>query len=80
MEKYKNFIREAGIKVQNYKDLFENCSTDNEKVKKLSELLEERGVVLPPTLKKCRDAKKKWEKKSEADALDKSAIISEGTF
>lgn len=73
----KSYLKAASIRVKCYKTLFKNCSTDQEKVDCLLDLLKKNGLEGEPTLEKCAKLKKKTEIQKDASSLDTSAIISE---
>ena len=73
----KNYLKAAGIRVKCYKTLFKNCSTDQERVDCLFDLLKKNGLEGEPTLEKCAKLKKKIEIQKDVSSLDTSAIISE---
>lgn len=68
-----------GIRVKNYKTLWEDCTSDKERAEKLLELLQEHGLKGKPSLSECRKLKRKNEREKEALELNTSNIImSEG--
>lgn len=75
IEHLKKYVRTAGIRVQSYTKLFENCKSIKSKVEKLTNLLENEGMKGRPTLEKCKKLKKKIETRKEIESLDMSIII-----
>ncbi|XP_057377239.2 LOW QUALITY PROTEIN: HIRA-interacting protein 3-like [Daphnia carinata] len=69
------YLKEAGIRVQNYKTLWQNCKNDKARAQKLMELLHERGLKGKPSVSECRKLKKKLEREKEVSELNTSNII-----
>lgn len=69
------YLKEAGIRVQNYKILWQNCKSDKARAQKLMELLHERGLKGKPSVSECRKLKKKFEREKEVSELNTSNII-----
>lgn len=65
----------AGIRVKNYKTLFEGCRSKKSKADKLLQLLQENGLKGNPTAEKCRKLKKKLERQREVAELSLANII-----
>lgn len=64
-----------GIRVPNYKVLWEGCKSDKAKAAKLLELLEEHGLKGKPTLSECKKLRKKLETAKEIAELNTANII-----
>ncbi|GFU00002.1 uncharacterized protein NPIL_80231 [Nephila pilipes] len=75
IEHLKKYVRAAGLRVQCYTKLFENCKSVKAKCEKLLHLLEKEGLKGRPTLEKCKKLKKKIETKKEIAELDVSNIL-----
>ncbi|XP_035233616.1 HIRA-interacting protein 3-like isoform X2 [Stegodyphus dumicola] len=75
IEHLKKYVRTAGIRVNSYPKLFENCQSVKSKVEKLMELLQKEGLKGRPTLEKCKKLKKKIETKKEIAELDVTNIL-----
>lgn len=75
----KKYINAAGVKVK-YQQIWADCRNNAERINRLKELLEKKGVTGRPTLEKCKRAKQKNEKLREISELDTSNIISEGQY
>jgi len=71
----KKYLTVAGIKIQNYSKLFEDCKSKKSKETKLLELLESKGLKGKPTLEKCKKLRKKIEREKEVAELDLGNII-----
>lgn len=65
----------AGIRVKNYKTLWDGCKSDKARAAKLLELLQERGLKGKPTISECRRLKRKYEREQEFMELNTSNII-----
>jgi len=70
------YLKEAGIRVRNYKILWEGCKNNKDRAQKLLGLLENHGLRGNPTLAKCQKLKKKREKEEEIAGLNLDNIIS----
>lgn len=64
-----------GIRVQNYKILWQNCKNDKARAEKLLELLHERGLKGKPSVSECRKIKRRFEREKEISELSKANII-----
>ncbi|XP_032673411.1 lisH domain-containing protein C1711.05-like isoform X2 [Odontomachus brunneus] len=74
----KKYLKVAGVRIKSYQEIWADCHNNTERINRLKELLEKKGITGRPTLEKCKRAKKKNEKIKEASELDSSNILSEG--
>ncbi|KAG8236369.1 hypothetical protein J437_LFUL016818 [Ladona fulva] len=71
----KRFVLMAGIRIGNYNNFFSGCKSTTAKVKKLEDLLEEKGLKGRPTIEKCKKLRKKLDRQREIAELDMDNII-----
>lgn len=76
----KKYIKTAGVRIKSYQEIWVGCRNNTERINRLKELLEKKGITGRPTLEKCKRVKKKNEKIKEVSELDTSNIISEGQY
>ncbi|CAK9301948.1 unnamed protein product [Gordionus sp. m RMFG-2023] len=80
LDRWKKYVRTAGIFVTNYNILFSDCKNEKQQIKKLKSMLQESFKKMKMdegnvTLDQCKLLKKKKEEAKEIAELDLSNII-----
>nr|CAD7463068.1 unnamed protein product [Timema tahoe] len=76
--RHKRYLAVAGLRVQNYSKLWENCNSNKARVAAMLALLTKNGLSGRPTIDKCVQLRKRRETKQEIQELDLDNILQSG--
>ncbi|XP_055328128.1 HIRA-interacting protein 3-like isoform X3 [Paramacrobiotus metropolitanus] len=76
LKRYKTYLKEAGIRINNYGKFFAGINSVKKQKERILEYLAEQGLQGKPTVESCRKLRAKRETAAEIASLDTKNIVS----